>query len=53
MAIIYVNLILKGLKTFEQVPIIIKDQVKEILRQFVSNGNISSEQYKKITGEDY
>lgn len=31
MAMIYVSLIIKGKKTFEQVPPTVKDQVKEIL----------------------
>ena len=31
MAVVYATLIVKGKKTFEQVPVSLKDQVKEIL----------------------
>lgn len=53
MAKIYAVLIVEDLRTFEQVPIIIKDQVKEILKQFVGDKKISIEQYEEIVGEPY
>ena len=33
MAVIYATLIIRGYKTFEQVPGLIKDQVAEVLRE--------------------
>ena len=53
MAKIYANLIIKGLKLFENVPEKIKNDVQSVLRDYVTQNLITKEQYKEITGEDY
>lgn len=53
MAKIYANLIKLGLKTLEDVPEKIKNDVLAVLRDYVIESLITEEQYKEITGEDY
>lgn len=45
MAVVYATLIVKGFKTFEEVPTQIKPQVAEVLRELEAGHLVTDEQY--------
>lgn len=49
----YWRLIKADRKTFDSVPDSVKEDVLTLAKQDVENGEITSEEYKVITGEDY
>ena len=51
MAQVYVNLIYVGKRTWNQIPLRLKEEVKSILKNDVESGLITSEYYTEITGE--
>ena len=53
MAKIYVDLILNGMKHYPEIPSIIKDDVNNILKEYVVSEKITKAKYKEITGKDY
>ena len=53
MAKIWRNRIIAGTRTYEEVPLTWKAQVKVLLRQDVVNGVITKERYEEIVGEPY
>ena len=53
MAIIWANRLIAGTKTWSEVPLTRKNDVRTELRNRVESGAITEEQYQQITGEDY
>ena len=53
MAKIYAELIIAGRKTFTQVPEQIKEDVKNVLLDYVDEGRLTPEQYEELVGEVY
>lgn len=53
MAKVYANLIKHGLKTIDQVPEKIREDVIECLRQDVVDGKITDEEFEQYTGQPY
>lgn len=53
MAKIWRNRIIAGTRTYEEVPITWKAQVKVLLKADVVNGLITAEEYAEIVGEAY
>ncbi len=53
MAKIWRNRIIAGTRTYQEVPLLWKAQVKNLLRQDVANGVITAERYEEIVGEPY
>ena len=53
MAIIWANRLIAGTKTWSEVPLTRKNDVRAELRRRVESGEITDEQYTQITGEDY
>lgn len=50
---VYQVLVLNGKRTWDKVPDNLKQEVKDLLKQDVINGDISAEQFEKIVGEKY
>lgn len=53
MAKIWRNRIIAGTRTYEEVPLTWKAQVKALLKQDVVNGVITKERYEEIVSEPY
>lgn len=53
MAIIWANRLIAGTKTWDEVPLTRKNDVRAELRRRVEAGIITAEQYRQIIGEDY
>ena len=53
MAKIYAELIVAGRKTFAEVPLQIKEDVKLVLQGYVADGRITPQQYEDLVGEPY
>ena len=53
MAIIWANRLIAGTKTWSEVPMTRKNDVRAELRNRVESGDITEEQFQSITGEDY
>ncbi len=53
MAKIWRNRIIAGTRTYAEVPLTWKNQVKALLRMDVHNGVITREQYEEYVGEPY
>ena len=53
MVYVYVTLLYAGKRTWEQIPENLKENVKVVLKEEVSNGVITPERYKEITGDSY
>lgn len=53
MAKIWHNRILAGTRTYDEVPMTWKAQVKALFRADVENGVITAEEYEDIVGEPY
>ena len=53
MAKIYAELIIAGRKTFIQVPEQIKEDVKNVLLDYVVERTLTPEQYEELVGEAY
>lgn len=53
MAKIYWRTIKRGTRTFADIPAHLHDEVKELAKQDVVNGEITAEQYKELIGEEY
>ena len=53
MAKIYWRTIKRGTRTLADVPETLKEEVREIAKQEVVEGTITSEQYKYYIGEEY
>ena len=51
MAKIYADLIIAKSKRFSEVPVKIKEQVDNVLKQYVVDGKITQEQYNELIGE--
>ncbi|MEA4831010.1 hypothetical protein SDC9_159447 [bioreactor metagenome] len=49
MAKIYADLLIAGRKTWNDIPLRIKDSVNVVLNQYVTEGKISSAKYQEIT----
>lgn len=49
---IWVNQLIAGTKTWAEMPISRRKDVKEILAEKLRNGEINAEQYEAITGEN-
>lgn len=50
---IWANRLVAGTKTWEEMPASRRADVKRELAKRVSEGEITAERYKEITGEDY
>ena len=50
---IWANRLVAGTKTWAEMPASRRTAVKKILAERVEAGDITPEQYKEITGEDY
>lgn len=50
---IWANRLIAGTKTWDEMPASRQSAVKAILAERVEDGEITAEQYKEITGEDY
>lgn len=50
---IWANRLVAGTKTWAEMPASRRPKVKRELAKRIANGEISEEQYKEITGEDY
>lgn len=53
MAKIYASLIIAGKKMFSLVPEQIKEDVKNVLKEDVTNGKLTPELYEELVGEVY
>ena len=53
MNIIWANRLIGGTKTWEEMPASRRVAVKKVLAKRVAEGEITADQYKDITGEDY
>ena len=53
MAKIWRNRIIAQTRTFDEVPMTWKNQVKSLLRVDVRDGVITADEYEEITGEPY
>lgn len=53
MAKIYADLIIARRKTFAEVPLQIKEDVKLVLQGYVAEGRITPQQYEDLVGEPY
>ena len=53
MAKIYADLIMAGRKTFAEVPLQIKEDVKLVLQGYVAEGRLTPQQYEDLVGEPY
>lgn len=53
MAKLWADNIIKGKKTFDDVPEKLVDKVKAKFAEYVVSGKITEEEYKKYVGEDY
>ena len=50
---IWANRLVAGTKTWAEMPASRRPGVKKILAERVAEGEITAEDYKRITGEDY
>ena len=50
---VWVNRLIAGTKTWEEVPDSRKDGVKQVLIERVQKGEVTPEKYEEITGEEY
>lgn len=50
---IWANRLIAGTKTWAEMPISRRVAVKKVLAERVNKGEITAEDYKNITGEDY
>lgn len=50
---IWANRLVAGTKTWAEMPISRRVAVKKVLAARVENGEITADDYKNITGEDY
>lgn len=53
MNVIWANRLIAGTKTWAEMPASRRTAVKRELAKRVAEGEITAEQYKEITGEDY
>lgn len=53
MNIIWANRLIAGTKTWAEMPASRRVAVKKVLAERVAEGDITAEDYKNITGEDY
>lgn len=53
MNIIWANRLIAGTKTWEEMPVSRRAGVKRELAKRVESGEITADDYKNITGEDY
>lgn len=53
MNIIWANRLIAGTKTWAEMPAARRVAVKKVLAKRVAEGEITADQYKDITGEDY
>lgn len=53
MNIIWANRLIAGTKTWVEMPASRRVAVKKVLAKRVAEGEITADQYKDITGEDY
>lgn len=53
MNIIWANRLIAGTKTWAEMPAFRHVAVKKVLAKRVAEGEITADQYKDITGEDY
>ncbi len=53
MNVIWANRLIAGTKTWAEMPASRRTGVKRELAKRVAEGEITAEQYKEITGEDY
>lgn len=53
MNIIWANRLVAGTKTWAEMPISRRVTVKKVLAERVAEGEITADDYKDITGEDY
>lgn len=53
MNIIWANRLVAGTKTWAEMPISRRVAVKKVLAARVNKGEITADDYKNITGEDY
>ena len=53
MNIIWANRLVAGTKTWAEMPISRRVAVKKVLAKRVTEGEITAEDYKRITGDDY
>lgn len=53
MNIIWANRLIAGTKTWAEMPASRRVAVKKVLAKRVTEGEITADQYKDITGEDY
>lgn len=53
MNIIWANRLIAGTKTWAEMPASRRAGVKKVLAERVAEGEITADQYKDITGEDY
>lgn len=53
MNIIWANRLIAGTKTWAEMPASRRVAVKKVLAKRVAEGEITADQYKDITGEDY
>lgn len=50
---IWANRLVAGTKTWAEMPISRRVTVKKVLAERVNKGEITAEDYKRITGDDY
>mgnify|MGYP000286676718 FL=1 len=53
MNIIWANRLIAGTKTWAEMPVSRRAGVKKVLAKRVAEGEITADDYKNITGEDY
>ena len=53
MNIIWANRLVAGTKTWAEMPVSRRVGVKKVLAARVAEGEITAEDYKRITGDDY
>lgn len=53
MNIIWANRLIAGTKTWAEMPVSRRAGVKKVLAERVEEGEITADDYKNITGEDY
>lgn len=53
MSVIWANRLIAGTKTWAEMPVSRRAGVKKVLAEHVNKGEITADDYKNITGEDY
>ncbi|MEG2018543.1 MAG: XkdX family protein [Clostridium sp.] len=53
MSRVYADLLIAHRKKWAEIPLQIKESVKNILKQDVLDGHITAKTYKEIVGEEY